>query len=85
MTRAADRVSHGDVVGALEANPLGAVAALLFALAAVVTFLHLAFRLPIPEVKLGAKEQRWLRIGLGVAVFVNYGFVILRTRFPELL
>jgi hypothetical protein len=85
LTRVADRISHGNVVGAFDANPLGAVAAIVLATLAVVSALHLAFKLPIPEVVLSQREGRWLRIGLGVAIAVNYAFVIVNTKFPTLL
>jgi hypothetical protein len=85
LTRAADRFAHGDVLGALQANPLGTLAAALFALLALAAVLHLAFALPLPEVRLRARELRALRWGLLAAVLLNYGFVVLHTRFPHLL
>lgn len=85
LTRVADRFAHGHFAGAFEANPLGAVAAMLFALAAVVTALHLAFALPLPRVELTPREARALRVAVGVLAVLNYAFVIVKTRFPGLL
>jgi hypothetical protein len=85
LTRVADRMSHFNVVGAWEANPLGTVAAAAFALAIVASFLHLAFKLPLPRVTLSPRELRLAQVLLGLAALANYLFVILKTRFPELL
>jgi hypothetical protein len=85
LTRAADRMSHFNVVGAWEANPLGTVAAALFMVAIVVSFLHLAFRMPVPEVHLKDGERAALRWGLVLVVLANWGWVAVRTRFPEWL
>ncbi len=82
LTRVADRVAHGNLAGAWEANPLGTVAALLFALAAGAMVLHLALGVPWPQVSLKPRQRAWavaVLVGLGA---VNYGFVILHTRFP---
>ena len=85
LTRVAERVAHGQLAGAWDANPLGTVAALLFALAGLWTLAHLAFRVPVPEVSLTPREAWALRWALGVAVAVNYAWVVLKTRFPHLL
>jgi uncharacterized protein DUF2752 len=85
LTRVADRMAHLNVAGALDANPLGAVAAALFLVAIVATVLHLGFKVPMPEVELTPREWFWLRAGLAVLVVVNYGFVVVKTRFPYLL
>lgn len=85
LTRAADRVSHGNLLGALDANPLGALGAMAFALLAIASLLHLLFKLPVPELTLSPKEATRLRWALGVAVLFNYAYVVVRTRFPELL
>jgi hypothetical protein len=82
LTRAADRFAHGDLPGAFSANPLGALAAALFAAAAGWMVLHLVFRLPVFEVVLSPREQKVLRTALVSALVLNYGFVILQTRFP---
>jgi hypothetical protein len=85
LTRVADRMSHFNFAGAWQANPLGTVAAGLFALAIAASALHLAFRLPMPEVDFSRRERVALRVA-GVAVLVvNYAYVIVATRFPELL
>ncbi|AGC42824.1 hypothetical protein MYSTI_01476 [Myxococcus stipitatus DSM 14675] len=85
LTRVADRVSHFNFEGAWEANPLGTVAALLFALAAVAMVVHLVFAVPIPEIRLSAKEWRAFQVVMPVIVLVNYAYVVVKTRFPHLL
>jgi hypothetical protein len=85
LTRVADRVAHFNIPGALAANPLGTVAALLFALMAVATVLHLIFALPIPQVELTPREWTRVRIALSVLVVLNYSYVVVATRFPHLL
>lgn len=85
LTRVADRVSHFNFAGAWEANPLGTVAAILFALAAVVMVVHLVFAVPIPEIQLSAKEWRRVQVVMPVILLVNYAYVVVKTRFPHLL
>lgn len=85
LTRVADRLSHFNLPGAWEANPLGTVAGLLFALAAVVSALHLAFGVPLPEATVSDREARALRIAVVLAVVVNYAFVVAKAKFPQLL
>jgi hypothetical protein len=85
LTRVADRVSHFNLPGAWEANPLGTVAALLFALAAVVMILHMVFAMPVPEVRLSPREWSWVRIALPILVLINYSYVVVKTKFPHLL
>ncbi|MHB8875335.1 MAG: DUF2752 domain-containing protein [Myxococcaceae bacterium] len=85
LTRAADHFSHGHFALAFDANPLGAVAAGLFALAAVWSALHLAFKVPTPALQLSPREGRWARNGVIALVLLNYAFVIVRTRFPGVL
>lgn len=80
LTRVADRVAHFNVMGALHANPLGTVAAVGFALAVVLTIIHLVFGVPLPELVLNDKEwkrARWIAISL---FLVNYGFVVFSYR-----
>ena len=79
MTRVAERFSRGNLAGAFDANPLGALAASAFALAAVLSLLHLTAGLPIPSVCLSTAEQRRARWVLGVGLVANYTFVIART------
>lgn len=85
LTRAADRFSHGDLLGALEVNPLGGLAAGVFAVLAMAMVLHLVFALPLPEVELEARELRILRWTLVAAVALNWSWVALTTRFPHVL
>ncbi len=85
LTRVADHVSHFHFLKAWQANPLGTVFALLFALMAVVMVLHLVFKMPVPEVVLSLREWRWVRIALPIVILVNYAYVVVRTKFPYLL
>lgn len=82
LTRVAEHVAHGDLARAWDANPLGTAVALLFALAALLSLAHLAFRLPMPEVELSRREALALRVGIGLLVVVNYAFLIIKTKFP---
>ncbi len=80
LTRVAERVGHFNLTGALVANPLGTLAALAFALAAVWTVLHLVFRLPTPQLSLSDADWTRLRnVALG-ALAVNYLAVIVMWR-----
>jgi Protein of unknown function (DUF2752) len=85
LTRVADRMSHLNIAGAWEANPLGTVAAGLFMLAIVLSVLHLAFKLPLPKLELSPLDRTVLRVGLVVLILVNYGWVVIKAKFPELL
>lgn len=76
LTRVADRVAHFNVLGALKANPLGTVAALLFAGCIVLSVVHLLFKVPVPELAMTEREwkrMRWAALGLFA---LNYGWVI---------
>jgi hypothetical protein len=75
LTRVADRFAHFNVVGALKANPLGTVAAAGFAAAMIYSALHLAFRLPVPELVLDDREWARVRWGAVVLFLVNYAWV----------
>lgn len=85
LTRVADRVAHLNIAGAWEANPLGTLAALGFALMVVVSALHLLFAMPVPQVELSPLEWHRLRLVLIGLVVVNYAWVVVKTRFPHLL
>ena len=85
LTRVAERISHGNVVGAWDANPLGTIVALLFVMAIVLSLLHMAFKIPIPKVQVNRREAFILRIVVIASVLINYLFVILKVRFPGLL
>lgn len=85
LTRVAENVSHGRIDVAWSVNPLGTVAALLFAVCIVASLLHLLFKVPLPDVQLSRGEARFARFALVVLVLVNYGFVVVKTRFPYVL
>ena len=85
LTRVADHVSHGNLAAAWAANPLGTVAALLFALAALAALLHLVFKLPLPRVELTERETQALGAVLLVLFFVNYAWMIVQAKFSHLL
>ena len=85
LTRVAERVSHFNIAGAWDANPLGTVAALFFALMVVVTVLHLVFAMPVPRLHLSPREWHWARIAGAVLLLVNYAWVVVKTKFPYLL
>lgn len=76
LTRVADRLTHLNVLGALRANPLGTVAATMFALAAVAMLAHLVFAVPLPDVELTEREWRRARLAAALAFVVNYAYVI---------
>lgn len=85
LTRVADRMSHFNVAGAWDANPLGTLFALGFMIAIVWSALHLLFKVPVPDVQLSARAGRWSRIALGVAVLLNWVWVVVKFRYPEQL
>ena len=80
LTRAADGLVHGRLGAAFAANPLGALAGCLFALAAVVAIAQYAFRLSLPVPVPSPREARLGRMGLLMALVANYAFVIVQTR-----
>jgi hypothetical protein len=85
LTRSAERVAHFNIAGAWEANPLGTVAALSFVATIVVSLLHLLFKMPLPTLVPTRREALVLRVALAASVLINYGYIILKTRFPALL
>ena len=85
LTRVADRIVHFNVAGAWDANPLGTVVALLFVLAILLSALHLLFKMPLPNLVPSQREALGLRIAVAGSVLVNYGYIILKTKFPGLL
>lgn len=85
LTRVAENVSRGNLEAAWNANPLGTVVALGFVVCAVASFVHLAFRAPLPELDLTRAEARIGRFAVAAAVVANYGFVVVKTRFPHVL
>jgi len=80
LTRVAVRVAHGDMAGAFDANPLGALAALAFASCALLAALQLLFRLPLPLVQLSEREARATRLVVFSALAANYAVVVVRVR-----
>lgn len=84
LTRVADHFAHFHFKDAFMANPLGFLAALVFAGAVVATVLHLAFKVTLPAVHLDEREWVWLRNATIAAVVVNYAFVIAASRFGPL-
>ncbi len=81
LTRAADRFAHFHWLGAIKANPLGTVAAFFFAACVVASFVHLVFRVPIPEIVLDDREWRRMRWVVGLSAVANYAFVIVAHRY----
>jgi hypothetical protein len=76
LTRVADRFAHLHLLGALEANPLGTVAAAFFAVMVVLTVLHLVFKVPIPEVVMNEREWKGVRY-VAIGLFcMNYAWVV---------
>jgi hypothetical protein len=80
LTRVAVRVAHGDIASALDANPLGTVAALGFAACSLLAILQLVFALPVPHLTLSEREARATRVAILSAVAVNYAVVLVRVR-----
>ena len=85
LTRVADHLAHFRFGPAWEANPLGTVAALLFALTTLFAVVHLGFRTAVPLLKLEPREARVLRWTVALLVVLNYAWVVVKTRFPGLL
>lgn len=76
LTRAADRFAHLHWLGALQANPLGTLAALGFAAMVVASAAHLLFAAPMPELVLSEKAWARLRWAMVGAFLLNYLFVV---------
>jgi hypothetical protein len=76
LTRAAEGVALGNFGAAWDANPFGTIAAILFGLAAVLAFLHLAFKLPVPKVSLTPRESSVLRWSIAAAALSSYAYVV---------
>lgn len=85
LTRVADHVSHFDLGAAWEANPGGTLGALAFVVCIVLSFVHLAFAVPMPKLSLSSRESLALRVFLVSAVVVNYAFMVARAKFPSLV
>jgi hypothetical protein len=85
LTRVVDHLSHGHLGLAWQANPLGTFAGLLLAGCALLAALHLLLKLPLPSIQLSPREGKWCRIALAAAFVANYAFVVVKTRFPQLL
>lgn len=80
LTRVADRVAHFNFLGALEANPLGAVAATCFLVCIFASAAHLVFAVPLPELVLSEKEWRRVRWAAVLLFTANYAFVVFAWR-----
>lgn len=78
LTRVAERVAHGNLSGAWEANPLGTMAALAFAVMGLWALAHLIFKVPVPNLSLTHREGWWFRVGLVIALAINYGAMLIR-------
>lgn len=85
LTRVAERVAHGNLAGAWEANPLGTVGAVLFGLIALISLLHLLFKLPVPDLRLTRREAFLSRAMIVLLVVFNYAYLIVKAKFPGLL
>jgi hypothetical protein len=85
LTRVAEGIARGELLAAWEANPLATVAALGFVVAITLSALHLVFALPLPQLRLEAREASWARRAVVALVVVNYAWVVLRVRFPDVL
>jgi hypothetical protein len=76
LTRVAERLAHFNVHGALLANPLGAIAGLVFVAAMLLSAMHLALGLPIPELALDRAEWARVRWAAGILFVGNYAWVV---------
>ncbi len=79
LTRAFDRITHLRVAGAFDANPLGALAAILLALLVVYAVARNLVLFPRPEFVLDERQWRGVRWTLLVGILLNWGWVIVRT------
>ncbi len=75
LTRVADRFAHFHWLRALQANPLGTLAAAGFAAAMVASLVHLIFAVPLPELVLTEKEWARVRWAMVAGIILNYAFV----------
>lgn len=85
LTRAAEGVAHLHLGAAWAANPLGTVAALAFVLAIVLSILHLAFKMPLPQLVPTRREALVLRVLLTAAMVANYAYIVIQAEFPGVL
>jgi len=85
LTRVAEHVSRGELKAAWMTNPLGSVAALIFAILAVAGAVHLLFAIPLPRVQATAAEARCFRVFALSLLVVNYAYVVVSNRFPQWL
>ena len=85
LTRTADHFAHFHFQNAFLSNPLGGVAALFFAVLAVWVVLRVLFRVPYPSVTLSQREWNVVKVLALAALVLNYAYVIVSQRFPELL
>lgn len=85
LTRVADRLAHGNFLAAWDANPLGAIVAVLFAACMVLSAVHLAFGLPLPNLELSKREVTAVRYTVIGLVILNYAFMVVKTKFPGIV
>ena len=85
LTRAAEGVAHLHLGAAWSANPLGAVAALGFVFAILLSILHLGLKMPLPNLVPTRREALLLRVLLAAALVSNYAYVIAKAKFQGLL
>ncbi len=83
LTRAAERLAHFNIEGALLANPLGALVGMILVLAAILSVIQIIFRVPLPRISLTLREQK-IALWMAVVLFViNYAWVVYAHRWIE--
>lgn len=78
LTRAAERLAHFQLGRALDANPLGALLGIFFALCVIWAVVQRVFDAPLPNLTLGPTEARRARLALFVALGLNYAWALAR-------
>ena len=74
----ADRFTHLNFLGALKANPLGAVAAAFFVVAIGWSLAHLLFAARVPSLQLTEADWRRVRWSLLAVFLVIAGLVLVK-------
>lgn len=80
LTRVADNFAHLHFFKAFISNPLGMMGAIGFAVVAVWTLLHFAFKVPTLRLFMDDLDWTWFRNVAIIAFLINYGFVIAQHR-----